>query len=122
MKQDVYSLQEDSCFNRYLLVRGKAYEVSEPPAPDLIIWKNKGKNQVCRSIVSWFATLLICFGSYVLFGFLQLEQNSLLSDYNFNLNCEVLYPSQNWSAFDDSLGSDPSYFSCFCIENLFNFG
>lgn len=66
--------------------------MSEPPAPDMIIWSNKGKWTFVRVFISWMITFLICFGSYMLFGFLQYQQNQFLSQYNFNIDCEVLFP------------------------------
>ena len=98
------------------------YSVKIPPAPDLIIWKNKGSRLLLRSILSWFLTLLVCFGSYLLFAFIQLEQDKLLSTYNFELSCNVLFTDPQLSTFDSTLNTgDVNYFSCFCQFNLFNF-
>lgn len=102
-------------FSSYIKVQNRRYEISEAPAPDLILWKNKGKNLILRSIVSWFVTLVICFGSYAFFGFLQLEQKQLLADYNFKINCQVLFPNEVWTVFNPTqVNADPNYFSCFC--------
>jgi hypothetical protein len=86
LKERALSLRQGS-WASYIKVQDRKYEVSDAPAPDLILWKNKGKNLILRSIVSWFVTLTICFASYAFFGFLQLEQNKLLADFNFNINC-----------------------------------
>ena len=93
-------MQNDGCFSNYLLIHGREYRISEPPAPDLILWQNKGKNMCLRTTLSWLITLLICFASYVLFGFIQYEQNKLLSDYNFDIDCEVLFPNTPFVTFD----------------------
>lgn len=67
-------------------------------------------------------TLIICFGSYVLFGFLQAQQNSLLSQYNFNIDCNVLFQTSQLTVFNTTLNTnDTNYFSCYCKQNLFNF-
>lgn len=77
---------------------------------------------VLRLIISWLLTLTICFGSFVLFGFIQAKQNSLLSEYNFNINCNVLFQSADLTIFNTTLSaSNSNYFSCFCQKNLFNF-
>jgi hypothetical protein len=96
--------------------------VDTPPAPDLINWKNKGKRVVPRVVVSWLITLGVCFGSYLLFAYIQLEQDKMLSTYNFESNCGVLFQPAELSTFSLSLDASSSdYFSCFCQTNLFNF-
>ena len=96
VKKSIYELQTEGCFSNYLLFQGKEYKLSEPPAPDLILWQNKGKNVYLRAFLSWALTLLICMASYVLFGFIQYKQNKLLSEYNFDIDCEVLFPSTSF--------------------------
>lgn len=113
VKKQVHELQRFRCFSKKLKIKNKTYEVKEPPAPDLILWKNKGKNLVARSLISWLVTLVICFGSYALFGFIQMEQNKLLADYHFDINCNVLYQASELAVYNASI-SDPNYFSCFC--------
>ena len=122
MKKKVYELQEEGCTSRYLSVENRKYPVESPPAPDLIQWKNKGKKQVPRMILSWLLTLSICLGSYLLFAFIQLKQDELLSTYNFELNCNVLFTSTQLLTFNSVLdATDTNYFNCFCQTNLFNF-
>ena len=86
------------------------------------MWKNKGKKILPRVCLSWFLTLLVIFGSYMLFAFIQLEQDNLLSQYNFDLNCNVLFDSTQLATFNTLLDStDTNYFNCFCQTHLFNF-
>lgn len=74
MKKRIYDNQIDGCFSKYYKFNNKEYFLSEPPAPDLIIWKNKGKFTFIRLIISWIITLAICFCSYMLFGYIQLKE------------------------------------------------
>ncbi len=71
-------------------------------------------------IISWILTLCICFGSYMLFGYIQQKQNDYLSGYNFSINCDVLYTSAQMTNYVPIAGDD-TYLSCFCKTNLFNF-
>lgn len=113
-------MQKEGCCSNYYQINDKQYKLSQPPAPDLIIWKNKGKWTFFRSIISWIITLAICFGSYILFGYIQQKQNDYLSAYNFNINCDVLYNSLQMSVYTPIAGDD-NYLSCFCKTNLWNF-
>ena len=78
--------------------------MSEPPAPDMIIWANKGKWTFIRVFISRMITLLICFGSYMLFGYLQYQQNYYLSQYNFNIDCDVLFVPANFNTYNVPVG------------------
>jgi hypothetical protein len=42
-------------------------------------------------ILSWIVTLLIVGGSFILFGLIQYEQNKLLSEYEFDIDCALFY-------------------------------
>lgn len=86
----------------------------------MIIWKNKGKWTFIRLVISWIMTLAICFGSYMLFGYIQYKQNQFLSNYNFSINCDVLYTSSQMTTYSPIAG-DSNYLSCFCKTNLWNF-
>jgi hypothetical protein len=90
-KKRIYEMQKDGCFKKYYEFNNREYVLSEPPPPDLIIWKNKGKWTFIRLIISWIITLAICAGSYILFAYIQYQQNQYLSTYNFNVDCSVLY-------------------------------
>jgi hypothetical protein len=114
MKNRIYEAQKDGCFSRYYQFGDKEYVLSEPPSPDLIIWKNKGRWTFLRVIISWILTLAICMGSYMLFGFIQYEQTSYLSTYNFNINCNVLYNSSQLASYLPIAG-DSNYLTCYCM-------
>lgn len=115
-------MQKDGCFKKYYEFNNKQYVLSEPPPPDLIIWKNKGKFTFIRLIISWIITLAICGGSYVLFGYIQHQQNQYLSTYNFNIDCNLLYAQSVLTTFSTSLNqTDKNYLTCFCMNNLFSF-
>lgn len=117
MKKRIYEHQRDGCFKKYYEFNGKEYTLSEPPPPDLIIWKNKGRWTLARVIVSWVITLAICLGSYVLFGYIQYQQNIFLSTYNFKIDCNVLYTSSQLSTYNPISG-DNNYLTCFCMQNI----
>lgn len=121
MKKLVYDTQENGCFSRYFRFGGREYILSEPPQPDLVLWGNKGKWRSVRVVLSWIATLIICMGSYLLFGFIQFKENELLSSYNYNVNCALLFPTDQFLAYDPALASTPNYLTCFCQANLLNF-
>jgi hypothetical protein len=55
-----------------------------------------------------------------LFGYLQYLQNTFLSDYNFNINCSILYTSNQLLIYNPIAG-DSNYLTCFCLENLLSF-
>ena len=71
-------------------------------------------------MISWLLTLAICFGSYMLFGYLQYKQNDYLSTYNFNINCDILYPSQTFTTYSPPAG-DSNYLTCYCKANIIDF-
>lgn len=74
IKNKVLELKKEGCCKNVIKVDGKEYRIEEPPAPDLIQWKNKGRAVWPRLIISWTLTLGVCFASYVLFAYLQLQQ------------------------------------------------
>jgi uncharacterized membrane protein len=113
-------MQRDGCFKKYYEFGGKEYVLSEPPPPDLIIWKNKGRLTFLRLLASWVITLAICAGSYVLFGYIQYQQNNYLSAYNFNIDCAVLYSAAQLATYTPIPG-DSNYLTCYCKNNLFSF-
>lgn len=45
----------------------------------MLQWHNKGKYTCLRLLISWLITLIIVGGSYILFGFIQYQQNVILS-------------------------------------------
>lgn len=60
-------------------------------------------------------------GSYMLFGYIQYEQNRFLSTYNFNINCNVLYSSGQLDVYTPN-DSDSNYLTCYCMNHLFSVG
>lgn len=81
----------------------------------MINWENRSTWTTCRMVFSWLLTIIVCVGSYILFGFIQLEQNSLFSDYNYGIDCDVLYTSVQLSVFDVTLGAtSQEYLTCIC--------
>lgn len=122
MKQQIYQHQENGCFSKYFEFGNREYKLSQAPAPDTIKWENKGKRTYIRVTISWLLSLFICFASYLLFGFIQYQQNSLINSYSFNINCGILYNSTSLVSFDETLNQQSSnYMTCFCEANLFNF-
>jgi len=65
----------------------------------------------------WIVTAGICFGSYVLFGFIQYKQAQLLSTYNYNIDCKVLYPTVSFLTYNETLASQSNnYLTCYCND------
>lgn len=63
----------------------------------------------------WILTVAICFGCYVFFGFIQYRQSQLLSTYNYNIDCKVLYPSVNFTTYNATLAAQSqNYLTCYC--------
>lgn len=62
----------------------------------------------------WIITIAICFGSYVLFGFIQYRQTQLLSTYNYNIDCAVLFPNTSFIIFNATLATSSNYQTCYC--------
>jgi hypothetical protein len=62
----------------------------------------------------WIITVIICFGSYVLFGYIQYKQTQLLSTYNYNIDCTVLFPNTNFSVYNATLAVSANYQTCYC--------
>jgi hypothetical protein len=55
----------------------------------------------------------------MLFGYAQYKQNLYLSNYNFSINCDVLYTTAEMTVYNPA--GDNNYLSCFCKSNLLNF-
>lgn len=114
-KQRVMKRQEAYCCGDKLVINNRVYYLKEPPIPDMIQWENRSSWTFLRNIISWLLTILICVGSYLLFGFIQLKQNQLFSQYNYGIDCNVLYTSSQLSTFNTNLGaSSSSYLTCIC--------
>ena len=82
----------------------------------MINWENRYSWTKLRAAISWIIVLLFCVGSYLLFGFIQYKQSELNSDYNYEIDCSVLYPGDNFDDFDEDLSKDErkDYLTCYC--------
>lgn len=80
----------------------------------MVLWTNKYSWTKLRVLISWIITLLICLGSYLLFGFIQYKQSQLFTKYNYGIDCDVLYTSAQLNVVDTSLLSESNYVTCIC--------
>ncbi len=88
-------------------------------APALVSWSNMNKTgKVWRNVVSWTITILLIAATYVMIAFMLWQRDKLLKNYDFNLECKTLYPSNSYSSFDQSLYQlNPNgYTHCYCIS------
>jgi hypothetical protein len=98
-------LVERCCSGKSIQIGKKFYEIQSAPLPDMIIWENKYTWTKLRVFFSWIMTLLISIGSYLLFGYIQYEQSQLLTKYNYDIDCNVLYTSAQLSTVNQLLSS-----------------
>jgi hypothetical protein len=80
----------------------------------MVLWQNKYKWTKLRVFISWLFTIAICVGSYLLFGYIQYKQSQLFTEYNYGIDCSVLYTSTQLNSVDTSLLSQPNYITCIC--------
>ncbi len=92
----------------------KIYTIEAAPIPDMILWENKYAWTKLRVFISWIFTIIICVGSYLLFGFIQYKQSQLFTEYNYGIDCNVLYTSAQLQIVDSSLLSQANYVTCIC--------
>lgn len=110
------AMQQKACCSNKLMVEGRQYQLKEPPLPDMILWENRNKWTKTRTFFSWILTILLCLCSYMLFGFIQFRQSQLLSTYNYNIDCNVLFTSAQLTALNSTLSSDVNYQTCICKD------
>lgn len=60
--------------------------------------------------------LVVCIGSYLLFGFIQYKQSQLNSDYNYSIDCTVLFPNENLTIYNVALSTSNEYVTCYCKD------
>ncbi len=117
-------MRKSFCCGKYLVTKsGYEYSVEEAPIPDMLQWQNKTKWTFCRVILSWVVTLAIVLASYILFGWIQWQQNQLLSQYNFAIDCELFYKAPvDYNTFSTTLytASPAQYTHCFCSNYYFS--
>lgn len=115
-------IQESCCSNNEIRVGNNIYNIQAAPIPDMILWENKYSWTKLRVFISWIITIVICVGSYLLFGFIQYKQRQLFTDYNYGIDCDVLFTSTQLQVVDSSLLSQPNYVTCICKnEGLLSF-
>ena len=84
------------------------------PIPDMILWENRFSWTKIRVFISWILTIVICVGSYLLFGYIQYKQTELNSTYNYNIDCNVLYTSNQLAVVATALLVETNYVTCIC--------
>lgn len=83
----------------------------------MINWDNRYKWTKLRSFFSWIIVLVIILGTYLLFGFIQYKQSQLNTDYNYNIDCTVLYPGIDFTVYSVTLAaSSNEYMTCYCKD------
>ncbi len=83
----------------------------------MINWDNRYKWTKLRSFFSWIIVLVIILGTYLLFGFIQYKQSQLNTDYNYNIDCTVLYPGVDFTVYSVTLAaSSNEYMTCYCKD------
>lgn len=82
----------------------------------MFILANKYSWTTVRVIISWILTIIICAASYLLFGFIQLKQNQLFTDYNYGIDCNILYTSSQLTIIDTARLNDNNYITCICKD------
>ena len=80
----------------------------------MIMWENRTCWTKLRMTISWLITLIICLGSFILFGYLQYLQNQLFETYNYGIDCNVLFTSAQLTTIDSSLNGNADYTTCIC--------
>ena len=70
-KRRIKAYANNECCSTTIVVNNRRHRLKEPPFPDLIIWKNKDKNTKIRVLISWFITIAIIVGSYLLIGLIE---------------------------------------------------
>jgi hypothetical protein len=80
----------------------------------MIMWENRRCWTKLRVAISWLITLLICLGSFMLFGYLQYRQNELFKNYNYGIDCNVLFTSAQLATLDSTLSGNADYTTCIC--------
>lgn len=102
----------------------KDYEIIDPPAPSLILWDNIGKNKLARGVISWILTAFILIGVYVITAYiLNLSNSSFRTEYDFNIECQNVFPSENYNVFNEQFYEQYklSYTHCYCSNRSFLF-
>lgn len=83
----------------------------------MINWDNRYKWTKLRSFFSWIIVLVIILGTYLLFGFIQYKQSQLNTDYNYNIDCKILYPGIDFTVYSVTLAaSSNEYMTCYCKD------
>ena len=82
----------------------------------MINWENRYKRTLARALFSWFLVVLLCLACYLLFGYIQFRQSQLNSDYNYKIDCNVLFPGVNFDTYSTSLAASGgnNYLTCYC--------
>lgn len=91
--------------------------MNEPPVPDMINWENRYKRTFIRSLISWLLVIVLCLACYLLFGYLQYRQSELNSNYNYKIDCKVLFPTvTSFATYDPVLfaSGGNNYLTCYC--------
>lgn len=52
----------------------------------------------------------------MLFGFIQYKRSSLNSDYNYSIDCKVLFPNENFNVYNALLATSNEYVTCYCKD------
>ena len=101
-----------------MIIDQKTYQVERACRPDLIKWENLSKNSFLRTSLSWMITLVILAASYITIASAQIGQSILLSKYDFDLDCSLLYDFSNLQQWDPSRSSDSNWLNCYCSTHI----
>jgi hypothetical protein len=107
-------LEDPNCCSEKLIIDGVEYKFKEPAVPDMIKWENRSRWTRTRMALSWAITLLVCLMSYMFFGYLQFKQNELFQNYNYGVDCNVLFTSAQLAQLDPTLSANADYTTCIC--------
>jgi hypothetical protein len=121
-KEKVMATQKINCCRKNVAVKTaegeREYELKEPPIPDTINWENRYRSTKVRTAASWAIVCFICLLCYLLLGYVQYRQSQLESTYSYNIDCKVLYPSENILIYNALLAANDSknYLTCYCKD------
>ena len=73
-----------------------------------------------RVCISWMLTVVVCFGSYLLFGYIQYRQQKAFSTFNYGIDCTILFNTTQLTLIDNSLLTNNNYITCICKSQQLN--